>query len=260
MLLFLGRALAAGPVTLPCALDGLPDGALRWDPSGRVELLAPDGALVTRVETEMPSRGPPQLTCAGTRATIVLPPEHENPTFSLHRVRLDFAEHLASWARWDPVERACAGARGALGAGDPVAAASALTGAPPADPRVARLWRDVGHAATAGSADLPRLEAAVAALAAPGWSPAEARAVRLDHARALVATGRVDDGLAALRALEPRDGEVALAIADALWDRGDKAGAKEAYLAAAPLLASAPARVAERCPACRKALRGRGDR
>ncbi|MFZ5475390.1 MAG: tetratricopeptide repeat protein [Myxococcota bacterium] len=252
MILPLASALAGEPVTVPCALDGLPDAALRWDPTGRVELLAPDGALVTRVDTGMASKGPPKVTCAGTRVSIVLPSEHANATFSLNQVRMDLGEHVTSFVRWDPIELACAEARRALGAGQVVAAAAALAKAPPADPRVARAWLAIGRAA---NGTLEQAEVAVAALAAPGWTPAEVGAIRLAHARALTAGGRAGDAIAAWRvvlAADPRSGEAAVAIGDLLWDAGDRAGAREAYLVATPLVPTLPERVADRCPACRK--------
>ncbi len=243
------------PVEQACALDNLPDGRVRWSAAGIVEVLMADGYRLAEIDVGEPIGPRAKVTCEGKILTIF--EQAADVTLSFNEIRLDLGETLATLAR-DPLDDAASRARAALRAGDPALAADAIRSFPASDARVAALWRDIGRAALAGArggADgLARLQPALDALAAPGWSPQEVAAIRVAEAEALRAAGRdpIPSCEAALAA-DPRSTGARLVLADALWRAGDEKRAREEYATVAGQLPKGewPAELPVRCKKCR---------
>ncbi len=261
-------ALAGDPA--PCALDGLPDGKVAWTPDGQVQLFAPDGRRLQTAPTGVKFVGSVSVGCRGTSVKIVVsPPAGRGTLLRLDTYTIDFADVIASWAEYDPVELACASAKAAQVNGDFQRGVDALAPFNAADLRVARAWTALGRAAQASSlaaADpvvaLASSDVAIAALPFSGFTSGEVRAIRTQHAYSLIAAGKTDEGiesLEALVALEPTATDVRLALADAQWAALDKVGSGANYLALVDLypLDAMPPQIAVRCKPCAKALKRR---
>jgi hypothetical protein len=258
----LAVALAADRPTYPCPLDAVPDGWIAISLAGKVELHAPDGALVGAVDTGTKFPGAASVHCGGGIVKITVQPEGHQ-TLSLMMFDLDFTDVIASWAPFDPIEDACAIAKSRMEDAKYGDAIAALAKAPPADPRVVRERIAIGKAAFAAATATKEPAAAEAAFQVAlatldaGWTPAERLDVQLHWGQWLIGAGRSADGLAVLKAAtaaDPTSADAALTLADGLWSAGDRDGAKVEYLRATGLLGAIPLpeRLKERCKACLK--------
>lgn len=251
------KAPPPAPMVQACALDNLPDGRVRWSAGGLVEVLMADGHRLAEIEIGRAIGPRAQVTCSGTVVTVF--EQAADVTLSYEELRIDVREALATLAR-DPVAEAAAWARAALRDGKPDVAADVLRAHPVGDPRIRPVWHDVGRAALAdarkatGADGLARLQPALAALAAPGWTPAEIAAVRVAEAELLRAAGRDPiPACEAALAADPGATGARVVLADAYWRAGDEKRARAEYATVAAELPRGewPAELAERCRKCR---------